>query len=202
MIGPPCLEFPPFAFDGIARHRRGWQRPIAIRVQHPFSDRPGEYVCPVNCSLLQIRTHFPRSNEAQDSYSLAFVFLRIALSDFSLFTFEGAHVDLPRHPPWENDWVPPKQTPERGLTMRPNAVGPDGEIGIFFVAISPPRRDGSGYVAEICYGREEPVAATIRGQTAAGTYNLAISLLEDWLEKDRLTLLDNWNEPIDLERLG
>jgi len=201
MIGLPSLEFSPFTFDGVARHRRGWQRPIAIRVQYPFSDRPGEYVCPVNCSLLQIRTHFPRSNEPQHSYSLAFVFLRIALSDFSLFTFDGTCVKPPRIPPWEDDWVPPKRTPERGLTMVPNAVGPDGEIGAFFVAISPPRSDGSGYLAEIRYGREEPVAATARGQTMADAYNLAVSLLENRLEKDGLTLLDNWNEPIDLPRL-
>lgn len=201
MIGAPCLEFSAYAFDGIARHRRGWQRPIAIRVQHPFSDRPGEYVCPVNCSLLQARTHFARSNEAQDSYSLAFSFLRIALADFSLYTFDGSRVEIPRIPPWEDDWVPPKRTPEQGLKMIPNAVGPNGEIGGVFVAISPPRSDGSGYVAEIRYGCEDRVAAIVRGRTMAEAYNLAVSWLEDRLAKDGLTLLDNWNEPLCVPRL-
>lgn len=189
-----------FEFSGTAVHRRGWRKPVSIRVEPPFSDQPKEYVCPVACSLIDGKIRLIRAGEPQHAYSLAFRFLRTMLSDFVLFGNDGSRFDLPRVAPWEDDWVPYDPPPERGFKMLPNAVGPDGELGLFFVSVSAPSPVDDGYAAEVRYGREEPSAALVRGKTVPEAYYAGIDWLTDQLEKDRITLLDCWNEPNELPK--
>lgn len=192
--------FPAFAFEGLARHRRGWHRQILISVQPPYSDRPEEFVCPVHCSLISEKAYPIRAGEPQHAYSLAFRFLRQMLSDFSLFALDGTRFDLPRIAPWEDDWKAHDPPPEQGFRMFPTAVGPAGKLGLFFVSVSAPRRVDGGYEADVYYGTEERPATLVRAMTLPEAYYAGIDWLHEQLQKDRITLLDCWNEPSEIPK--
>jgi hypothetical protein len=196
----PKQKLSPFGFSGTAVHRRGWRKPISIRVEPPFSDRPNEYVCPVECSLIDTGIRPIRAGEPQHAYSLGFRFLRMMLNDFTLFGADGAQFDLPRVSPWEDDWVPYDPPPERGFKMRTNAVGPEGELGSFFVSVSAPNPVNDGYASEVRYDREEPPAMIVRGKTLPDAYYAGIDWLTDRLDNDRITLVDRWNEPTEIPK--
>jgi hypothetical protein len=199
-VDTPKPKLSPFEFSGIAVHRRGWRKPVSIRVEPPFSDRPSEFACKVDCSLIDTGIRPIRADEPQHAYSLAFRFLRIVLSDFALFADDGTSFTLPRVPPWDDDWIRPDVLPERGFKMRANAVGPEGELGPFPVAVSAPRPDNDGYAAEVEFGIKDQTAATVHAETLPEAFYAGIDWIAGRLEEDAITLLDLWNEPNELPK--
>lgn len=195
-----ATAFPTFAFDGIAQHRRAWRAPVSIRVKSPVWDRPDEYVCAVSCVLEEELARPVRSSTPEHAYALTFRFLRFMLSDFSLFDASGNRFYLPRVAPEEDDFVIPDHTPESGVRIHAESVGPDGVIRPFAVGVSPPQAVEDGYVAEVRYGPKEPLAIVVRARTPADAFYSGLDWIEERLGANRLTLLGLWNEPIELPK--
>lgn len=186
-----------FEFVGTAVHRRGgWNVPASIRVKPPFSDRPNEYVCPVECALFLGKPHLVRAGEPQHAYSLAFQLLRFMLSDFTLKDASGAEIPLPRVLPYEND-IPLRRSPETGYGQGGDAVDATGAVRALYVGVSAPKRK-NGYSARVFYGSRRYPAKIMRRATASEAFYSGIDWIEARLDADGLVLLDIWNMPIEL----
>ena len=187
-----------FEFSGTAVHRRGWSKPVHIHIDKPVVERRNEFACRVSCSIIDENVRSIRAETPVHAYALAFQFLRQVLSDFVLKTPAGDTFSLPRLPPCAGD-RPPEDLPiERGFTLLVNAVDPEGELGEFAISIAAPSPSKTGYSTLVHYGRADHPAVTIRGNSVSETFGAAYEWLENRLSRDRITLLDRWNEPIEL----
>lgn len=196
----PDANHEAFEFIGTAVHRRGWSKPVHIRVDQPVLERRNEFACRVSCSIIDDNVHSIRAETPEHAYALAFLFLREVLSDFVLKTSDGDTCSLPRFPPREGGRSPVDQPIEQGFTLLVSAVGPEGELDEFAISIAAPSSSETGYSTLVHYGRADLPAVTIRGSSVSETLSAAYEWLEDRLSQDRITLIDRWNEPIELPR--
>lgn len=86
------------------------------------------------------------------------------------------------------------------MRVHAEAVGPDGDVRPFAMSVSVPKAVDDEYLVEVRYERKEPPAKTIRGKTATEAYYAGIDWIEDRFNRDRVTLLGLWNEPIELPK--